>query len=120
VVKDFKWIKTNKKMDRITQINAGPEISHTLGFQVSKILFICRPYHWPGLKADIHPSPWEITRAGCMEEAAALLGNANFDLVFIEVGALDNKTEVTVQHFKNLCPGLLSSWCRRPIAKIGR
>jgi hypothetical protein len=106
VVKDFKWIKTNKKMDRITQINAGPEISHTLGFQVSKILFICRPYHWPGLKADIHPSPWEITRAGCMEEAAALLGNANFDLVFIEVGALDNKTEVTVQHFKNLCPGL--------------
>jgi hypothetical protein len=94
-------------MDRITQkINAGPGISKSLGVQVSKILFICRPYHWPGLKADIHPYPWESTHADCMEEAAELLGNANFDLVCIEIEALDDKTGVTIPQLKTLCPGV--------------
>lgn len=94
-------------MDKITQkINAGPEISEALDFQASKILFVGRPYHWPGLTADIHPSPWDITHADCMAEAAALLGNGDFDLVFIEEGALEDNTRVTVQHLKTLCIGL--------------
>ncbi len=81
-------------------------MSQILDFQVSKILFICRPYHCPGLKADIHPSPWEITHAVCMDEAAALLGNANFDLVFIESEVLDDSSGVTIPQLKALYPGL--------------
>lgn len=41
-----------------------------------------------------------------MEEAAALLGKADFNLVFIEMQTLDHKTEITIQHLKGLCPGL--------------
>nr|WP_321402133.1 PEP/pyruvate-binding domain-containing protein [uncultured Desulfobacter sp.] len=94
-------------MDKITQkMNAGSEFSQTLGFQVSRILFICRPYLWPGLKADIHPSPWEITHAECMTEAAALLANADFDLVCIDVGVLDGDTGMAIPQLKVLCPGV--------------
>ena len=94
-------------MDKLTQkINVGSEISAALDFQISKILFICRPYRWPGLKADIHPCPWEITHADCMDEAAALLGNGEFDLVFIEAGGENSNTEVTIPQLKMLCPGL--------------
>lgn len=94
-------------MDKITQkTKAGPENTQSPGFQVRNILFVSTPYHLPGLKADIHPSPWEITHAASMEEAAARLPKAAFDLVFIEIEALDDKTGMTVQHLKTLCPGL--------------
>ena len=73
---------------------------------MSQILFICRPYHWPGLNADIHPSPWKITHAVCMDEAAERLGNANFDLVFIESEVLDDSSGVTIPQLKALCPGV--------------
>lgn len=94
-------------MDKITKkIKAKPENSQTAGFQVRNILFVSGPYHLSGLKADIHPSPWEITHAVSMEGAAALLRKAAFDLVFIEIEVLDDRKGITVQYLKSLCPGL--------------
>ncbi len=94
-------------MDKITKkIKTRLENSQTSGFQVRNILFVSGPYHLSGLKADIYPSPWEITHAVSMEEAAALLRKATFDLVFIEIEALDDRTGITVQHLKSLCPGV--------------
>lgn len=94
-------------MDRITQkIKIGPEILQASGSQVSMILYVCGPYHLPGLKSDICPSPRKITWAVSMDEAAALVQKVSFDLVFIEIGALDDETGTTVRQFKSLCPGL--------------
>ncbi|NWH03410.1 PEP/pyruvate-binding domain-containing protein [Desulfobacter latus] len=94
-------------MDKITKkINAGSENSSPPGFQVRNILFVSAPYHLPGLKVDIHPSAWEITHAVSMEEAAELLRKKTFDLLFIEIEALDDSTGITVQHLKSLCSGL--------------
>jgi len=94
-------------MDKITKkINTRLENSETSGFQVRNILFVSGPYHLSGLKADIYPSSWEITHAVSMKEAAAFLHKATFDLLFIEIEALDNRTGITVQHLKSLCPGL--------------
>ncbi|MGD9823356.1 MAG: hypothetical protein AB7U36_03185, partial [Desulfobacter sp.] len=94
-------------MDKIIKkTKTRPENPRTPGFQVRNILFVSDPYHLPGLKADIHPPPWEITHAVSMEEAAALLPKAAFDLVFIEIEVLDARTGMTVQHIKTLCPGL--------------
>ncbi|NDY72943.1 hypothetical protein DO021_13390 [Desulfobacter hydrogenophilus] len=94
-------------MDNITKkTKAGPEKSQPSGFQVKKILFVSAPYHLPGLKVDIHPSPWEITHAVSMKEAANLLRKATFDLLFIEIEALDDRTGITVQHLKSIYPGL--------------
>ncbi|MGM0655799.1 MAG: PEP/pyruvate-binding domain-containing protein [Thermodesulfobacteriota bacterium] len=110
-------------MDKITKkTKTGPENSNPSGFQVRNILFVSAPYHLPGLKVDIHPSPWEITHAVSMEEAADLLGKAAFDLLFIEIEALDDSTGITVQHLKSLSPGLQviflvqPGWCKaRPL-----
>ncbi|WP_287126288.1 PEP/pyruvate-binding domain-containing protein [Desulfobacter sp.] len=94
-------------MDKITEkIKVRPENSHAPGIQVRNILFVSAPYQLPGLKADIDPSPWKITYAVSMEEAAALLRKADFNLVFIEMQTLDDKTGITIQHLKGLCPGL--------------
>ncbi|WP_020588960.1 PEP/pyruvate-binding domain-containing protein [Desulfobacter curvatus] len=94
-------------MDKNTQkIKTGFENSQPPGFQIRNILYVCDPYHLPGLKADIYPFPWEITYAVSMKEAATLLRKAAFALVFIEMGALDDGTGTTVQHLKTLCPGL--------------
>ena len=94
-------------MDKITKnIKAGLENSQTSGFQVRNILFVSAPYHLPGLKVDIHPSPWEITHAVSMKEAADLLRKTAFDLLFIEIETLDDRTGITVQYLKSLCPGL--------------
>jgi len=94
-------------MDKITKnIKAGLENSQTSGFQVRNILFVSAPYHLPGLKVDIHPSPWKITHAVSMEEAAELLRKATFDLLFIEIETLDDRTGITVQYLKSLCPDL--------------
>lgn len=107
MVTELKWAATIKKMDKITEkIKAGSENSQTSDFQVREILFVSGPYHLPGLKADIHPSPWEITHAVSMEEAAELLRKATFDLLFIEIETLDDRTGITVQYLKSLCPGL--------------
>ncbi len=89
--------KTNTKSENLTRS----------GFQVvQNILFVSKPYHFPGLKADILLPPWEITHAVSMEEAAALLQKTMFELVFIEIDALDDRTGITVKHLKSLCPGL--------------
>ncbi|MCG8548896.1 MAG: hypothetical protein MI799_00680, partial [Desulfobacterales bacterium] len=94
-------------MDRVTQkIKAGPQISRDSDFQVSMILYVCGPYNLPGLKSDICPSPRKITWAVSMDEAATLVQKVSFDLVFIEIGALDDGTGTTVQQLKSLCPGL--------------
>nr|WP_320190657.1 PEP/pyruvate-binding domain-containing protein [uncultured Desulfobacter sp.] len=94
-------------MDRITQkIKAGFKPSQALGFQVKMILYVCDPYHLPGLKAEICPSPWNIIWAVSIEEAATLVQKVAFDLVFIEIGALDDGGGTTVQCLKALCPDL--------------
>jgi len=94
-------------MDKHTRkTNAGPEHPQIFGFQARHILFVSAPYHFPGLTADIHPFPREITHAASMAEAAALIPKASFDLVFVEITALDSRTGLTVQDLKALCPGL--------------
>ena len=94
-------------MDKLNEkIKTGSENSTPLDFQVREILFVSGPYHLPGLKADIHPFPWKITHAVSMEEAAALLRKTTFNLVFIEIEALDDRTGMTVQHLKTICPSL--------------
>lgn len=94
-------------MDKNTQkIKTGLENSQASGFRIGNILYVCDPYRLPGLKVDIDPSPREITYAVAMEEAAKQLRKRIFDLVFIEIEALDESSGMTVRHLKTLYPGL--------------
>ena len=95
------------KMDKIVKKQKGGSENLQLpGIQVKHILFVCAPYHLPGLQADIHPCPRQITWAASTKEAQEQLGKSHFDLVFIEIEVLDGRNRTALGQLKALCPGL--------------
>lgn len=75
-------------------------------FQVKSILFVSSPYHLPGLKAELPPTPWKITHAISMDQAAAQLHQTNFNLAFIDAQVLGDNPGTAIPHLRTLCPGL--------------
>ncbi|MCG8566229.1 MAG: PEP/pyruvate-binding domain-containing protein [Desulfobacterales bacterium] len=74
-------------------------------FRVKEILFVSSPYHLYSLNEDICFPQGKVTTAPSMDAAVALLGENEFDLIFVEPHSLGESLNKPGQRLKQVAPG---------------